>query len=78
MSLVLPDQQPIGRTVGAQNRSDIELDPVEAYRRGRTLDRMLRSAVPPRPRGVTRGTHEYFNRVDTERQVQIARRLNAV
>ena len=77
MSLELREQQPIGRTVGTQNRSEIELDPVCAYRRGRALDRMLRGAAPPRPRGVTRGTHEYFNRVDAERQVQIARRLNA-
>lgn len=77
MSFVVPDQQPIRRTVGTQDRSAIEPDAAQAYRRGRTLDRMLRAAAPPRPRGVTRGTHEYFNRVDAQRQVQIARRLNA-
>lgn len=77
MTVALPDQRPIGRIVGAQDRSEVELDALEAYRRARALDRMLRAAAPPRPRGVTRGTHEHFNRVDAERQVQIARRLNA-
>ena len=65
------------RIVGEQDRSEIELDPVKAYRRGRELDGMLRGATPPVVRGVTRGTHEYFNRLDAERQVQIARALNA-
>jgi len=65
------------RVVGKQNRSEIELDPVKAYRRGRVLDAMLRSAEPPIKRGVTRGTHEYFNRLDEERQKQMARALNA-
>ena len=64
------------RTVGKQNRSEIELDPVKAYRRGRVRDAMLRSAMPPIQRGVTRGTHEYFNRLDEERQAQMARVLN--
>ena len=65
------------RIVGEQNRSEIELDPVEAYRRGRALDAMLRSVAPPIARGVMRGTHEYFNRLDAERQTQVARALNA-
>lgn len=65
------------RIVGEQDRSEIELDPVKAYRRGRELDAMLRGAVPPVVHGVTRGTHEYFNSLDAERQVQIARALNA-
>ena len=64
------------RTVGDQNRSEIELDPVKAYRRARTLDALLRGVTPPVARGVTRGTHEYFNRLDAERQTQIARLLN--
>ena len=64
------------RVVGSRNRSEIELDPVKAYRRGRALDAMLRAAWPPLPRGVTRGTHEYFNRLDAARQVEVARRLN--
>jgi hypothetical protein len=65
------------RVVGKLDRSEIELDPSLAYRRGLELDRMLRSALPPRARGVTRGSHEYFNRLDEERQVSIARKLNA-
>jgi hypothetical protein len=36
---------------------------------------MLRSAAPPVVRGVLRGTHEYFNRLDAEREVQAARAL---
>jgi len=64
------------RIVGNQNRSDIELDPVKALRRGRVLDAMLSAAYPPVARGVTRGTHEYFNRVDAERQIRVARQIN--
>ena len=64
------------RIVGEQNRSEIELDPVKAYRRGKALDAMLRSAAPPIVRGVTRGSHAYFNRLDAERQLQAARALN--
>ena len=63
------------RIVGLQNRSEIELDPHQAYRRGRALDAVLRHAAPPIPRGVTRGSHEYFNRLDAERQKQAARAL---
>lgn len=65
------------RIVGNRDRTEIELDPVKANRRGRSLDRMLRAAAPPVPRGVLRGSHEYFNRLDEERQVLIARKLNA-
>jgi hypothetical protein len=65
------------RIVGRSDRSEIELVPAEAYRRGRVLDRMLRSAAPPRSRGVSRGSHEHFNRLDDQRQLLIARRLNA-
>ena len=64
------------RIVGRQNRSEIELDPVKAYQRARAMDAMLRGALPPVPRGVTRGTHDYFNRLDTARQIELARRLN--
>lgn len=63
------------RIVGEQDRSEIELDPVKAYRRGRALDAMLRQAPPPVVRGVLRGTHDYFNRLDAERQTRIARAL---
>ena len=65
------------RIVGEQDRSEIELDPVKAYRRGRALDAMLRSAAPPIAHGVMRGAHEHFNRLDAERQTQAARALNA-
>lgn len=65
------------RIVGPQDRSEIELDPVKAYRRGLALDRMMRGTLPPVVRGVTRGTHDYFNRIDAARQVQAARALNA-
>lgn len=41
------------------------------------MDRMLRAAAQPRAHGVMRGTHEYFNGIDDERQVLIARKLNA-
>jgi hypothetical protein len=33
----------------------------------RALDAMLRAALPPVRRGVTRGTHEHFNRLDAAR-----------
>lgn len=65
------------RIVGDKDRAEIELNPVRAHRRGQVLDRMLRAAAPPWPRGVMRGSHEYFNRLDDERQVLIARKLNA-
>jgi hypothetical protein len=59
-----------------RSRTQIELDPLEAYRRGRILDAMLRSALLPIPRGVYRGTFATFNRMDDERMLQVARRLN--
>jgi hypothetical protein len=65
------------RTIGSLDRSEIELDPVKAYQRGLALDRMMRGTLPPVVRGVTRGTHDYFNRIDAARQVQAARALSA-
>ena len=64
------------RVVGHRNRSEIELHPVKAFQRARALDAMLRGALPGVPRGVTRGTHEYFNRLDAARQAAAARKLN--
>lgn len=64
------------RIVGDQNRSEIELDPIKALRRGQLLDAMMSGTMPPIARGVTRGTHEYFNRVDAARQLEAARALN--
>jgi hypothetical protein len=65
------------RIVGNRHRTEIELDPQQAYRRGRELDAMLRRAVPPVERGVTRGSQADFERLDAQRQVQIARVLNS-
>jgi hypothetical protein len=64
------------RIVGTKNRSEIELDPQRAYRRGRVLDAMLRNAAPPIARGVTRATAAEFERLDALRQRQMARALN--
>ena len=66
------------RIVGKQNRSEFELDPVKAWHRGRTLDRMLAHALPPRPRGVVRATFAEFERLDELRRLEIARKLNTV
>lgn len=64
------------RIVGDQNRSEIELDPETAYRRGRVLDAMLRAARHPISRGVLRGSHDYFQRIDEARMIEAARRIN--
>lgn len=65
------------RIVGPyRDRSEIELDPHKAYRRGRVLDAMLRSALPAPRRGIHRGTFEAFARMDQARMVQAARKLN--
>ncbi|HEY6240692.1 MAG TPA: hypothetical protein VIW78_07615 [Burkholderiales bacterium] len=64
------------RTVGRQDRSEFILDPVEAWHRGRHLDLMLARTLAARPRGVTRGTHAEFERLDEARRVEAARRLN--
>ena len=64
------------RIVGRQDRPEFILDPVEAWHRGRLLDRMLAQAQPPRPRGVLRGTHAAFEQLDESRRLEAARRLN--
>lgn len=64
------------RIVGTQDRSEFIFDPVAAWHRGRLLDRMLARAQAPRPRGVLRGTHAAFDRLDEARSVEAARRLN--
>lgn len=64
------------RTVGQRDRSEMILDPAEALRRGRVLDAMLAATRLPRPHGVTRAPHNTMNRLDDERQLQAARRLN--
>lgn len=65
------------RVVGNQERSDIEPDPIKAFHRGLALDAMMHGLLPPVERGVTRGTHAYFNRLDDARQTRAARALNA-
>ena len=67
------------RVVGPnRDHSEIELDPVLAYRRGRALDAMLRSALPPVQRGVFRGSFADFAREDEARMREAARKLNEV
>ncbi len=58
------------------DRAEFELDPARAYRRGRALDAMLRSALPRPERGVRRGTFADFARADEDRMREAARRLN--
>jgi len=63
------------RIVGSRDRSEFILDPVEAWHRGRVLDRMLAHVEPPRPHGVFRGTHAEFERIDEARRIELARAL---
>jgi len=66
------------RVIGPnKHRSEIELDPEQSYRRGRVLDRMLRSAIPALERGVYRGTADTFARMDEARMIEAARKINA-
>ncbi len=63
------------RTVGKLDRTEIELDPLVAWRRGRVLDAMLRTAMPAPPRGVQRGSFDKFDRQDEQRRTEAARRV---
>lgn len=66
------------RVIGPnKHRSEIELDPVQAYRRGRVLDQMLRPAIPALKRGIYRGTADTFARMDDARMTEAARKINA-
>lgn len=65
------------RIVGKLNRNEFELDPVEALRRGAEIDRKMKLMLPPHPRGVWRGTHDFFNRMDDERGLAMARKVAA-
>lgn len=66
------------RIVGPnRDHSEVELDPERAYRRGRALDAMLRSALPPIERGLYRATAAAFQAQDEARARLIARRINA-
>ncbi|TFZ04871.1 hypothetical protein [Ramlibacter rhizophilus] len=65
------------RHVGTQPRSDYELDPERAWRRGLALDAMLASTRPPRTfKGVLRASHQRLNELDDQHAVEVARRLN--
>ncbi len=65
------------RVVGPnRNHTEFELDPVQAYRRGRALDAMLRAALPAPKRGVFRGSFADFAREDEARMRAAARKLN--
>jgi hypothetical protein len=66
----------MNRIVGNQNRSEFILDPIEAWKRGRELDKMLKGAQPPIKRQVLRGTHAQFNAWDDARALEVARKLN--
>lgn len=62
-------------TVGKLDRTEIELDPLLAWRRGRVLDAMLRTAMPAPPHGVQRGSFDKFDRQDEQRRTEAARRV---
>ena len=62
--------------VGHLDRSEIELNPQEAWRRAMQLDAAFARWRPPCPRGVTRATHAEFQRRDEARMVEAARRVN--
>ena len=64
------------KMVGKQDRSEIELDAQEAWQRCKALDAMLRAGRPPYPRGVWRLTHAQMNRLDFERQLAQAAKVN--
>ena len=64
------------RIVGNNNRDELVLDPIEALRRGATLDEHMKILLPPHPRGVWRGSHQFFNRMDDARATAMARRVN--
>ena len=65
------------RVIGPnRDRTEIELDPVRAYRRGRVLDAMLRAALPAARRGVFRGSFADFAREDDARMRDAAHKIN--
>jgi hypothetical protein len=65
------------RVIGPnRDRTEFELDPIQAYRRGRALDAMLRTALPAVKRGVYRGSFADFARQDEARMREAARKLN--
>ena len=64
------------KLVGTQNRNEIEPDPQKAWQRCKALDAMLHRALPARPHGAWRLTHAQMNRLDLERQLAQAAKVN--
>ena len=66
------------RIVGTQLRTAFILDPVQAWHRGRALDKMLAATALPIKHGVLRAQHRVFNQMDDLRQLEQARVLNGL
>ena len=66
------------RIVGTQLRTEFILDPVQAWHRGRALDKMLAATALPIKHGVLRAQHCVFNEMDDLRQLEQARVLNGL
>ena len=64
------------KIVGTRERTEIEPDPGRAWQRSKALDALLKSTTPAHPHGAWRLTHAQMNRLDTERQVAQAARIN--
>jgi hypothetical protein len=64
------------KIVGTADRSEIEMNPQEAWRRARIMDAMFFASRATYPKGVTRASHAEFQRRDTARMLEIARRIN--
>ena len=64
------------KLVGNLDRSEIELNPQEAWRRARRLDAISVRLRAPYARGVTRATHAEFQRIDDARMAEAARRVS--
>jgi hypothetical protein len=64
------------KIVGARNRSEIEPDPQKAWSRCKAMDAMLRASPRSYERGAWRLTHAQMNRLDFERQLAQAAKVN--
>jgi hypothetical protein len=65
------------RIVVHQNRSEFEPDPVRALQRAVTWNNRDNAGTLAHPRGVFRGSQDFFNALDAQRALQQARLLNA-
>ena len=66
----------MARIVGTQDRTEFNLDPVQALRRGAVLVRMGAALLSRHASGVVRAPHKVFNALDDQRQLDVARLLN--